>query len=194
MDLTSLMLAAGILAAGRGPSGAPTPCDRLAAYTADRDRIAPGVDRVDMDLPAALKACEGAVARDPDSPRLNYQLSRLHGYVGQTKQAAKARDVAIAARYPIALFVQSFEVAFGKGPEADRCRGARMMVEAARAGAFAARVAVPAYRLSGEFSACHDLPDRDQMLTLLEAARPQTISHFETLLIDSLEREVRALP
>ena len=83
--LTPLLLAA--FAATHPPSADPplrwdtsawsstiTPCDRLGAHPSDPDKLVPGVTQAELlaagaDL--AIRACETAVASDPDNPRLN---------------------------------------------------------------------------------------------------------------------------
>ena len=53
-----------------------TECDRLASHGRDPGHVAPAVSSSGMDKPAAIAACQQAVAADPDNPRLNYQLGR----------------------------------------------------------------------------------------------------------------------
>lgn len=60
-----------------------TDCDRQASHGDDPWHVAPDVARRDMDFDKAIAACSEALKRDPENPRLNYQLGRLYGYSGQ---------------------------------------------------------------------------------------------------------------
>ena len=45
-----------------------TECDRLASHGRDPGHVAPAVSSSGMDKPAAIAACQQAVAADPDNP------------------------------------------------------------------------------------------------------------------------------
>ena len=45
-----------------------TECDRLASHGRDPGHVAPAVSSSGMDKPAAIAACQRAVAADPDNP------------------------------------------------------------------------------------------------------------------------------
>ena len=74
-----------------------TECDRLASHGRDPGHVAPAVSSSGMDKPAAIAACQQAVAADPDNPRLNYQLGRAYGYSGRGEEAMPHRLKALAA-------------------------------------------------------------------------------------------------
>ncbi len=65
----------------------PDECDRLAAHPDDPFRVAPGVERAQIDLPVATAACERAVAAAPGNARARYQLARILFYSGQNLRA-----------------------------------------------------------------------------------------------------------
>ena len=90
-----------------------TECDRQMAHPDDPHRIAPGVTRKNADLPAAVQACEAAIAADPENPRLHYQLARAYGYSGLGKKALPWRARSVAAGYPQSLFVVGFITLLG---------------------------------------------------------------------------------
>ena len=46
-----------------------TECDRLASHGRDPGHVAPAVSSSGMDKPAAIAACQQAVAADPDNPQ-----------------------------------------------------------------------------------------------------------------------------
>lgn len=51
-------------------------CDRLAGDPADPQSEVSGVPKQAIDVSAAVKACEAAVAEAPENPRMRYQLAR----------------------------------------------------------------------------------------------------------------------
>jgi tetratricopeptide (TPR) repeat protein len=53
-----------------------------------------------MDKPAAIAACQRAVAADPNNPRLNYLLGRAYGYSDRGEEAMPYRLKALEADYP----------------------------------------------------------------------------------------------
>ncbi|MFN3592553.1 MAG: hypothetical protein ACK4TG_10240, partial [Thermaurantiacus sp.] len=135
--------AAAMLLAGAGPVRAEvTECDRLAAHPSDPDRVAPGVAQRDVDLPAAIAACQAAVEADPGNPRLNYQLGRVLAYAGRGQESRPFRDAAIAGDYPQALFVVGFITLFGLNEQPqDSCRAADLVRRSALAGRQAGEIA-----------------------------------------------------
>ena len=82
-----------------------TECDRLASHGRDPGHVAPAISSSGMDKPAAIAACQRAVAADPDNPRLNYQLGRAYGYSGRGEEAMPYRLKALEADYPQSLLV-----------------------------------------------------------------------------------------
>lgn len=65
--------------------------DWLAAHPEGPDRVAPGVETRDVDLPGAIAACtadaDKAAPGSPDYARLQYQLGRAYFYDQQTERA-----------------------------------------------------------------------------------------------------------
>ena len=80
-------------------------CDRLAANPPDPDRVADGVPRSQVDVDAAIDACERALAADSDNARLAYQLGRVYFYGGDTASALKYIGQAADEGYRQAEFV-----------------------------------------------------------------------------------------
>lgn len=174
----------------------PTACDLLAAHPDDPQRVAPGRERADiaLDYAGAIAACESAVARDPDNPRLRYQLARVLGYSGQGKLAMPHREKAIAARYPQALFVNGFLYLTGQNENPkDPCRAGELMRESAIEGRLAGLLGFPRYALLGTFAGCAVRQDRAEMLGFLDAARQQVAGDFyRTMLVDLLRDDLQA--
>lgn len=175
-------------------SQAPTECDRLAAHPDDPNRVAEGRAQGAIDLPAAIAACERAVAADPRNPRLNYQLARVYGYSGQGAKAIPYRKAAVDADYPQALFVVGYITLLGlNGQPQDTCAAAELIRRSAHQGRLAGQLGFPAFVLAGRFGACQAGRDAAELQGFLAAARTQIKGDFyQGLLVDSLERELRA--
>jgi hypothetical protein len=174
----------------------PTACDLLAAHPDDPYRVAPGRERSEIarDYAGAIAACESAVARDPDNPRLRYQLARVLGYSGQGKLAMPHRERAIAGRYPQALFVNGFLYLTGQNENPkDVCKAGELMRESAIEGRLAGLVGFPRYAMQGTFTGCAVRQDRAEMLGFLDAARVQVAGDFyHAMLVDLLREDLQA--
>jgi TPR repeat protein len=171
-----------------------TDCDRLASHPEDPHRVLPGLSRPDIDLPAAIAACEAAVQADPKNPRLNYQLARVYGYSGVGEKAIPYRAVAVDADYPQALFVVGYLHLLGlnKQPQ-DLCRAGELIRRAAQQDRLAGQVGFVRWALQGQFDGCEVPRDRAEMLGFLAAARKNAGSDFyQTQLIELLEEQVQA--
>ena len=152
MILSAMFLA---LASAQASDVAVTECDRLIAHPDDPDRVAPGVEREDADLPAAIAACRAALETDPDSPRLNYQLARALGYSGRGAEALPYRAKAVEGDYPQALFVVGYITLFGINEQPrDPCAAAGMIHRSAQKGRLAGLVGLPHFWLEGRFDRC----------------------------------------
>lgn len=170
-----------------------TDCDRLASHPDDPYRVAPGRQRQDIDLPAAIAACEEAVRKDPANPRLNYQLARVYGYSGQGARAIPYRAAAVDADYPQSLFVVGYLHLLGLNEQPqDTCRAARLIRRAAQQGRLAGQVGFVRWSLDGTFAGCDVRQDPAEMLGFLEAAKKQTEGDFyRDQLVDVLTEQVR---
>lgn len=195
----ALLLHAGLAtAAPFDPSAwsqAVTECDRLASHPEDPFHVAPGRSREQVDLPAAIAACEKAVAADPKNPRLNYQLARVYGYSGVGEKAIPYRAVAVEADYPQALFVVGYLHLMGLNQQPqDTCRAGELIRRSAQQDRLAGQVGFVRWALAGRFDACPVPRDPAEMLVFLEAAKRHAGSDFyKSQLIEVLEEQVRAL-
>jgi tetratricopeptide (TPR) repeat protein len=174
----------------------PTACDVLAAHPDDPNRVAPGRERAEIakDYAGAIAACEAAVARDPENPRLRYQLARVLGYSGQGKLAMPHREKAIAGRYPQALFVNGFLYLTGQNENPqDVCKAGELMRESAIEERLAGLLGFPRYAMQGTFAGCTVKQDRAELLAFLDAARQQVAGDFyRTMLVDLLREDLLA--
>jgi hypothetical protein len=175
-------------------SQTPTECDRLASHPDDPYHVAPGKERKDIDLPKAIVACEAAVKADPKNPRLNYLLARVYGYSGQGEKSIPYRKAAVDADYPQALFVVGYITLTGmnKQPQ-DTCAAAELIRRSAQQGRFAGQVGFVHYVVTGVFDKCPVKKDSAEMQGFLDAAKGQIGGdYYKTLLVDQLERQVKA--
>lgn len=170
-----------------------TPCDQATAHPFDPNKVAPGVSQAQMNFSSAIAACEAAVAKDPDNPRLRYQLARVYTYSGQTGKGWPHMEVAVAAEYPQALFVSGYMQYLGyTDTGGDVCRAGREIRRSAEYGRLAAQVGFARYALDGGFDGCEGLVEPAEMLEFLDAAAESTDDYYRTMLIGMLKSEVQA--
>lgn len=170
-----------------------TECDRLASHPDDPFRVAPGLDREQIDLLKAIEACQRAVKEDPTNPRLNYQLGRTLGYSGRGAEGLANRAMAVEGNYPQALFVIGFMSLYGINQQPkDACYAGDLLRRSAQQGRLAGQLGFPRYVLMGMFASCSVKQDREEMLGFVAAARKQIGGdYYQGLLADMLEEDLR---
>lgn len=175
-------------------SQVPTQCDRLISHGDDPYHVAPGVEREDADLPAAIAACQAAVAADPKNPRLNYQLGRALGYSGRGREAIPYRKAATEANYPQSLFVVGFMTLFGINEQPkDVCTAGELLRRSAIQGRLAGQFGFPHYTLEGRFADCQVKQDTKELLGFVEAGRKQAAGdYYQGLLADRLQEDLES--
>jgi len=167
-----------------------TECDRLASHGRDPGHVSPAVSSTAMDKPAAIAACQQAVAADPDNPRLNYQLGRAYGYSGRGEEAMPYRLKALEADYPQSLFVIGYLYSIGRTIEPDICKTYKLWQRAARYRRLAALVALPRHSLRGDFEACGPAISPVNLRAYLNEAKAQSNDYYVGMLVDDLLAEV----
>ena len=167
-----------------------TECDRLASHGRDLGHVAPAVSSSAMDKPAAIAACQQAVAADPDNPRFNYQLGRAYGYSGRGEEAMPFRLKALEADYPQSLFVIGYLYSIGRTIEPDICKTFELWQRAARYRRLAALVALPRHSLRGDFEACGPAIPPEDLRAYLDEAKAQSNDYYVGMLVDDLLAEV----
>lgn len=146
-----------------------TSCDRLAAHPDDPVKVADGVARSAMDIPAAITACVAAVAADPDNPRINDQWARAYGYAGRHQDAAPFREKALMSDYPQSLFVAGFTMITRRGgAAADPCTGGALVRLSALAGCKAGRIGYRLHVVNGVLAPCRTIIDKAERTVFLE--------------------------
>jgi hypothetical protein len=197
--------AAGVLALfGAQAAAAPAPvapaaaravtaCDRMAAHPEDQQRVAPGVERAQIDLPAATRACEQAVAADPVDARQRYQLARLLFYASENTRAVDEMRRSADGGYAQAQFVfGTFVVRNRPGAPTDICVAEKYWRGAADGGRQAARVQYLRYALKGRFDGCSGVLADPQLRNLLDTASREAKDFYERLLVEDLTEALAA--
>lgn len=169
-----------------------TECDRLASHGRDPGHVAPAVSSSGMDKVAAIAACHEAVLKDPDNPRLNYQLGRAYGYSGRGEEAMPYRLEALDADYPQSLFVIGYLYSVGRTIEPDICKTYELWQRAARYRRLAALVALPRQSLRGDFAACGPELTPEAMRAYLNEAKALSNDYYVGMLVDDLLEAVDA--
>ena len=163
-----------------------TECDCLASHGRDPGHVAPAVSSSGMDRPAAIAACQQAVAADPDNPRLNYQLGRAYGYSGRGEEAMPSRLKALKANYPQSLSVIGYLYSIGRTIEPDFYKTYELWQRAARYRRLASLVALPRHSLRGDFEACGPAIPPEDLGAYLNKAKAQSSDYYAGMLVDDL--------
>ena len=82
-----------------------TDCDRLASHPSDPDKVLPGFERKDIDLPKAEATCRAVIAADDRRARAHYLLGRVLFYQKKTPAAILELERSAALGYRQAIFV-----------------------------------------------------------------------------------------
>ncbi len=103
-----------------------TDCDRIAAHPADPDKVLPGFNRNEIDLPKAIEVCRRVLAEQPGHARTAFTLGRVLYYSKRTDEALPYLEQAAAAGYRQALFVLGFVLYDASQAKRDDCRAAEL--------------------------------------------------------------------
>lgn len=172
-----------------------TSCDRMAAHPDDPNHVLPGLETAQIDLPKAIEACRKDLAKDPDNPRLRYQLARVLTYSGKIKEGLPLLERTVEQNYPQSLFVTGYLYLTGAyDTPTDRCKAGELIRASALVGRLAGQVGFPKYFLDGKFKGCPVRQDTAEMIGFLESAKKSKPDFYPLLLADELLRTLRALP
>lgn len=170
-----------------------TECDQLGAHPSDPEKLAAGLEREAMDLPAVISACIAAVKADPTNPRLNYQLARAYGYSGKHAEGKVYRQVALKAGYPQSLFVVGYiRISGWDGRTPDPCYGGELVRLSAKSGRLAGLIGFPHYALMDKFAKCSaDFKiDQEEMTGFLAQAKTRKLNFYQRILVEQLEAQL----
>lgn len=191
--LTILLAAWLVISPASGETG-PTECDRMASNPEDPDRVAPGVERKDIDLPKAIAICEAELAADSASTRTRYQLARVLFYAGETERAATEMRAAADAGYRQAQFVFGALISNRRDhAPTDICVAEYYWLRAARNGRQAARVSYVRHFLNGRFDSCKPGAGPAEMKQFLDDAAGAVTNYYEGMLIEDLGTRLGAV-
>ncbi|MEO8751140.1 MAG: hypothetical protein ABI624_00520 [Casimicrobiaceae bacterium] len=186
-------LVAAVHAATPAPAlGAPVPatiteCDRRASHPEDPDRVVPGLERVDMDLQAALLACEQQHAKDPQDLRARYELARVLFYLGRNAEAIPQMRATADAGYRQAQFVYGAMISNGRNAAPkDLCITEHYWAASARAGRQAARISYVRHTLKGRFDKCPNRVSPEELRDFITIAGKSAHDYYERLLVEDL--------
>lgn len=144
-------------------------CDRAASHPADPQRVAPGLERAAIDLPAAEAACAAAAAAAPGHARTAYHLGRVLFYQGKRAQALPHLERSAAAGYPQGLFVLAYIIT--EEPAGDACRAQALWRQAAAQDHPWSAHHLVEKQLDGRFARCARQVSGAEMDALAAAAR-----------------------
>jgi len=168
-----------------------TECDRLAANPPDPDRVVEGVPRSQVDIKAAIEACESALAADPDNARFAYQLGRVAFYGGDTPSSLKYIGQAASQGYRQAEFVMgALADNRREGVAADACAVEDFWYRAASSGHLHARVAYVRHVTKGLFDSCDLQADAEELTSLIDIQVTGSAQYFLRLLVSDLKEDV----
>lgn len=128
VPILALLAAAslGVSPAARAIAPNITDCDRVAAHPADPDKVLPGFDRSQIDLPKAIEICRRVLAEQPESARTAFSLGRVLFYAKRTDESLPMLERAAAQGYRQALFVLGFVLYDGRQAPRNDCRAAEL--------------------------------------------------------------------
>jgi len=167
-----------------------TRCDRYASHGRDPGHVAPPVSQRDMNNKKAIAACLSALKKDPDNPRLNYQLGRAYGYSGQGEKAMPYRLKAVEADYPQSLFVIGYLYLTGRTIEKDACKTFELWQRGAQYKRLAALIALPRHYMRGDFEECEASLSHVDMQAYLEQAKSQSSDYYVGMLVEELLQDL----
>lgn len=163
-----------------------TDCDRLAANPPDPDRVAPGVEREDVELAKAIDACRAAVVASPDVGRLSYQLGRCLFYSGQISEALTSFRQAASLGYRQAHFILGLIIQrWYENVPYDLAQIEHHWRLGAELDHANAQVSYVRSALRGDFEGLHNRVSYADMRRFLERAKPK-VDYLGSLLVDDL--------
>lgn len=142
------------------------PCDLVAGYQHDIERVGRGVRLELIDPALAVDACTTAVEAFPGEPRFLALLARGYRVAGEYDQAKAWNDRALQADYAAAYLMEGQLLRLGQGRPADPAAALPFYEVAAARGDYGALTEIGRMKLIGEGTA----PDPAGGLALLHQA------------------------
>ena len=165
-----------------------TDCDREAAHPDDPNKVVPGRTSREMNIDTAIRVCRADLAKDPNNPRIGYQLARSLTYAGKVTEALPFIERAAAQKYPQALFVVGYLYLEGSyASPKNPCRAAQLIRESAIYGRLAGLLGYPSYVLNGRFNGCGLKVDMQELREFVSKAKKSKLEYYPSVLAESLE-------
>lgn len=120
--------------------GETTLCDELAGYPYNPDSYGHGFFGSEIDVDAALAACRTAVAENPESMRLVFQLARVEDVAEQSVQSVARLGSALLEEYAPAQHLLALALRDGDGVAEDWDRHLALLETSADAGYLPSRM------------------------------------------------------
>lgn len=120
--------------------GSATQCDKVAAFPYNPDSYGYGREDIDLDVDEALAACQSAVADEPESKRLAFQLARVEAQAEQSVQSVARLGSELLRTYPPAQYLLAEALRNGRGIAQDHERHLALHQSAAEAGFLPSRL------------------------------------------------------
>lgn len=121
-------------------SGSETHCDNVAAFPYNPDSYGYGREDIDLDVNEALAACRSAVANNPESKRLAFQLARVEANAELSVQSVARLGSELLRTYPPAQYLLAEALRNGTGIAQDEERHLTLHQSAAEAGFLPSRL------------------------------------------------------
>jgi TPR repeat protein len=171
-----------------------TDCDREAAHPDDPNKVLPGRTSREMNLDTAIRVCRVDLAKDPNNPRISYQLARSLTYAGKVTEALPFIERAAAQKYPQAMFVVGYLYLEGSyASPKNPCRAAQLIRESAIYGRLAGLLGYPSYVLNGRFEGCGLQADLSELREFVSKAKKSKLEYYPSVLVESLEVRLRQM-
>lgn len=182
-----------LFGAAPGLAKDPTACDRIAGHPQDPDGVGHGAVDDKWDHAAAVAACRADLKADPNNPRLQFILARVHFRAGDMAASLPLFEAATAQNYRHALFVYGWLLTTGEKIAPDWCKAADLWRRAALRDHMNGQIAFAHYGLNGKFEGCAVKVEPQEVLGFLAKAKamPLQLSFHRNLLVENLERMAR---
>jgi TPR repeat protein len=121
-SIAALLVAVALLAGTPRAAAEVNACDKLASHPSDPDKVLPGFERKEIDLPKAEAICRAELAREPLHARTTFHVGRVIYYQGRGKESLPFLEKSAAMGYRQAMFVAGFVLYDGSQVPSDDCR------------------------------------------------------------------------
>jgi tetratricopeptide (TPR) repeat protein len=166
-------------------------CDRIAAHPADPDKVLPGFNRTEIDLPKAIEVCRRVLAEQPGHARTAFTLGRVLYYSKRTDEALPYLEQAAAAGYRQALFVLGFVLYDGSQAKRDDCRAAGLWQKSiALEHPWTGYYLVNGY-LDGRFDACGVKLSEEQIARYVQLSRDHVAYGASAGRLEALDQRLK---